>query len=71
MVALVAAIIALCVQLDYVNRSTGEISGGLTELPYASSKRVNPQFDALIHSLKKSDDTVFVSTSTNVVLVKF
>jgi hypothetical protein len=63
------ALMVLAVQWGYVTQSTGE--GELIELPHASAKKISQQFDTLIHSLTNTEDTVFISTTTNLVLAKF
>ena len=60
-------------QLGYVGKSTGELFGGLNEIPRASALKVNRQFESLINSIAKINNSrvQVISETPNVVLAKF
>lgn len=58
-------------QIGYVGKSTGEIFGGLNEIPRASAQKVNQQFNKLFNSIRDSSPDGFIADTSNIVLVKF
>lgn len=58
-------------QFALVLKSTGEVLGSLNEIPHASSKKLNKEFDSFIHALPKHNSTYYQTDVTNVVLAKF
>lgn len=58
-------------QVGYVGKSTGEIFGGLNEIPRASAQKVNFQFSQLFERIRKNPQDGFVVDTSNIVLAKF
>jgi len=62
------AIPSFLTQANYVDRSTGERFGSLTEIPHASLEKVNTQFQALSEELKGRS---MILETPHIVLAKF
>jgi hypothetical protein len=58
-------------QSQYVGRSTGEAFGALTEVPLASEKKVNRQFQQLFNSLRKEKSDGYIADTSSMVLAKY
>lgn len=60
-------------QYGYVGKSVGEEFGNLNEIPYASVKKINKQFDDLLTEILSQavPPSVVVLDTSNVVLAKF
>lgn len=64
-------ILMLGTQSGYVGKSTGEVLGGLNEIPGASSQRVNRQFRDFLLASREQSAGGYVSRAANIVLAKF
>lgn len=58
-------------QIGYVGKSTGEIFGGLNEIPRASAQKVNQQFSQLFEVVRRKNQDGFIADTSNIVLAKF
>ncbi len=58
-------------QVGYVGKSTGEIFGGLNEIPRASAQKVNQQFSQLFEVIRGKNQEGFIADTSNIVLAKF
>lgn len=56
-------------QNGYVAKSTGELYGGLSEVPHASSAKISRQFAEFVDGLPR--DAIYFADTTNIVLAKF
>lgn len=72
--ALVGGVLFVCLlvsQQSYIAKSTGELGGGLVEIPHASSQKINQQFtNTLKEGTQDRLDCLLLDTN-NVVLAKF
>ena len=57
-------------QYVLVLKSTGEVLGSLNEIPHASSKKLNQEFDKFLHALPEQNNHYYETDVSNVVLAK-
>lgn len=70
--ALPLVLVAMAIsQFRYVAKSTGEIFGGLNEIPRASALKVNRQFQKLFEPLRGKNADGFIADTSNIVLAKY
>lgn len=67
----IVAVPVLLSQYGYVAKSTGEIFGGLNEIPRASAQKINRQFQNLMESIRGKNPNGYIADASNIVLAKF
>ena len=67
----ITLVVALIAQFGYVGKSTGEMFGGLSDIPRGSALKVNSQFKQLLADNKSSAENGYIADTSNIVLGKF